>query len=235
MIRKLAFALALLNIGFSGLAHALGLGEANVTSSLNQPLRAEIELVSTKGLQDTEILPGLATREEFLKAGVDRVYFLSDLRFKVERNVQGNMVVILTTNKPVREPFLNFLVEVIWPSGRLLREYALLIDPPLFAEEPAAPAAAPVIQPREQETVGDRVSIPAPVATTSTRSAVAPGTYGATNSKDTLWDIATKARPDRSVSHQQVMLAIQDLNPNAFIGNNINRLKAGQEIGRAHV
>jgi len=230
MIRKLAFALALLNIGFSGLAHALGLGEANVTSSLNQPLRAEIELVSTKGLQDTEILPGLATREEFLKAGVDRVYFLSDLRFKVERNVQGNMVVILTTNKPVREPFLNFLVEVIWPSGRLLREYALLIDPPLFAEEPVAPVAAPVIQPREQETVGDRVSIPAPVATTSTRSAVAPGTYGATNSKDTLWDIATKARPDRSVSHQQVMLAIQDLNPNAFIGDNINRLKAGQVL-----
>lgn len=230
MIRKLAFALALLNIGFSGLAHALGLGEANVTSSLNQPLRAEIELVSTKGLQDTEILPGLATREEFLKAGVDRVYFLSDLRFKVERNAQGNMVVILTTNKPVREPFLNFLVEVIWPSGRLLREYALLIDPPLFAEEPVAPVAAPVIQPREQEAAGDRVSLPAPVATTSTRSAVAPGTYGATNSKDTLWDIATKARPDRSVSHQQVMLAIQDLNPNAFIGNNINRLKAGQVL-----
>lgn len=230
MIRKLAFALALLNIGFSGLAHALGLGEANVTSSLNQPLRAEIELVSTKGLQDTEILPGLATREEFLKAGVDRVYFLSDLRFKVERNAQGNMVVILTTNKPVREPFLNFLVEVIWPSGRLLREYALLIDPPLFAEEPVAPVAAPVIQPREQEAAGDRVSLPASVATTSTRSAVAPGTYGATNSKDTLWDIATKARPDRSVSHQQVMLAIQDLNPNAFIGNNINRLKAGQVL-----
>lgn len=230
MIRKLAFALALVNFGFSGLTHALGLGEVDVTSSLNQPLRAEIELVSTKGLQDTEILPGLATREEFLKAGVDRVYFLSDLRFKVERNAQGNLVVILTTNKPVREPFLNFLVEVIWPSGRLLREYALLIDPPLFAEEPAAPVAAPVIQPRAQEASGDRIAIPAPVATSVTRSAVAPGTYGATNSRDTLWDIATEVRPNRSVSHQQVMLAIQDLNPSAFIGNNINRLKAGQVL-----
>ena len=83
MIRKLAFAVAVLNLAFASMVHALGLGEAEVKSSLNQPLRAEIELVSVKGLQANEILPGLATREEFLKAGVDRVYFLSDLRFRV--------------------------------------------------------------------------------------------------------------------------------------------------------
>jgi len=232
MIRKLAFALTLL--GYAGLVNALGLGEAEVTSSLNQPLRAEIELVSTKGLQAAEILPGLATREEFLKAGVDRVYFLSDLRFTVEETSSGNLKVVLTTNKPVREPFLNFLVEVIWPSGRLLREYALLIDPPVFSEEPAAPVAAPVtrVAPQPVQSApqaparGDRVAMPAP----SSASPALSGTYGPTNSKDTLWEIAVKARPGRSVSPQQVMLAIQDLNPGAFIDGNINKLKEGQVL-----
>lgn len=229
MIRKLAFAVAVLNLAFASMVHALGLGEAEVKSSLNQPLRAEIELVSVKGLQENEILPGLATREEFLKAGVDRVYFLSDLRFTVEKNAAGNLVVILTSAKPVREPFLNFLVEVIWPSGRLLREYALLIDPPLFAEEPAAPVAAPSVT-RAPEPRADRVAIPAPAPVRQTESAPAANTYGPTESNDTLWDIATKVRPNRSVSPQQVMLAIQDLNPQAFIGNNINKLKAGQVL-----
>lgn len=229
MIRKLAFALSLLGVCFTGLVHALGLGEATVTSSLNQPLRAEIELVNTRNLELNEILPGLATREEFLKANVDRVYFLSDIRFKVESNKNGKMVVVLTTSKPVREPFINFLVEVIWPSGRLLREYALLIDPPLFNEDKAKPVQAPVTH---QQASGDVVTIPqaAPaksVGRTQANQGIAGQSYGPTNSKDTLWDIALKARPDRSVTPQQVMLSIQDLNPAAFINKNINKLKAG--------
>lgn len=235
MIRKLAFALSLLGMGFAGLVHALGLGEVNIKSSLNQPLNAEIELVSVKELGQAEILPGLATREEFIKAGVDRVYFLSDIRFKVEPNEKGDLVVVLTTNKPVREPFLNFLVEVIWPSGRLLREYSLLIDPPIFAEKAPAPVvAAPVIR---RTALGDTLAVPssqpAPVKqtiSTGSRSGAVPESYGKTTSRDTLWEIALKARPDRSVSPQQVMLAIQDLNPNAFIDNNINKLKEGQVL-----
>jgi len=234
MIRKLAFALSLLGACFTGLVHALGLGEATVQSSLNQPLTAEIELVNVSGLGIDEILPGLATREEFLRAKVDRVYFLSDLRFKVQKNEKGNLAVILTTTKPVREPFLNFLVEVIWPSGRLLREYALLIDPPLFSEKKAAPVQSPSISNVPNQTVvsGDvlKVSEPTQSVTSVATSGQGGGTYGATNSQDTLWDIAIKARPDRSVTPQQVMLSIQDLNPGAFINQNINKLKAGQVL-----
>lgn len=240
MIRKLVFALSLLGACFTGLVHALGLGEATVKSSLNQPLTAEIELVSAGELGIDEILPGLATREEFLRAKVDRVYFLSDLRFEVVENKQGNLAVVLTTTKPVREPFLNFLVEIIWPSGRLLREYALLIDPPLYSEEKALPVQAPTVtQPTidsastSQLNSGDQLSVPVP----STRSIAAVnstggigGTYGATTAKDTLWEIAVKARPNRTVTPQQVMLSIQDLNPKAFINKNINKLKAGQVL-----
>mgnify|MGYP000196776057 CR=1 FL=1 len=240
MIRKLVFALSLLGACFTGLVHALGLGEATVKSSLNQPLAAEIELVSIGELGIDEILPGLATREEFLRAKVDRVYFLSDLRFEVIENKKGNLAVVLTTTKPVREPFLNFLVEVIWPSGRLLREYALLIDPPLYNKEKVALVQTPVVsqgntvsQPVAETVSGDQLNIAEPaktsvaaINTTGQRG----GTYGATTSKDTLWDIAIKARPNRSVTPQQVMLSIQDLNPKAFINQNINKLKAGQVL-----
>ncbi len=232
MIRKLAIALSLLGMCFAGFVHALGLGEATVKSALNQPLNAEIELVNTAGLSINEILPGLATREEFQKANVDRVYFLSDLRFEVKTNSQGKAFIVLTSKKPVREPFLNFLVELIWPSGRLLREYALLIDPPLFTETTpvkAAPAAS------TYSTSGDVLKITnnAGVQKRSILESgekVSSGTYGPTTATDTLWEIALKARPNRSVSPQQVMLAIQNLNPDAFIDNNINKMKAGQVL-----
>jgi len=230
MIRKLTFALSLLGVCFTGFVHALGLGEVTVKSSLNQPLTAEIELVNSSELGVNEILPGLATREEFLKANVDRVYFLSDIRFNVETNADGKVVVVLTTKKPVREPFLNFLVEVIWPSGRLLREYALLIDPPVFTEEKTQavrPARA------SNTSNGDVLAVsPEPVSRSvlSPQNSVQGGVYGPTNANDTLWEIAIKARPNRKVTPQQVMLAIQDLNPDAFIQQNINKLKAGQVL-----
>lgn len=241
MIRKLVIALTLVSAGYAGYVQALGLGGAKVNSNLNQPLLAEIDLVNTGGLSDAEILPGLATREEFLKAGIDRVYFLSDIRFEVKPGADGAPKIILTTRKPVREPFINFLVEVIWPSGRLLREYALLIDPPVFAEDkpiaamPAsvssasdttsvaqAPAPGPVVR-----TTGDNVAVQSSVKPKA--GALAGNeSYGPTKKTDTLWEIATDVRPDKSVSPQQVMLAIQDLNPDAFIDDNINKLKAGQ-------
>lgn len=240
MIRKLAIALTIVSASYASVAQALGLGEAEVSSSLNQPLVAEIDLLSTGGLTDVEILPGLATREEFLKAGIDRVYFLSDIRFEVKPGDNGEPKIVLTTKKPVREPFLNFLVEVIWPSGRLLREYALLIDPPVYAEDkpiaatPASVAApAPVVQSAPlpsasapSSSTGDTVA----VRSVRPQSGALSGneSYGPTGSNDTLWEIATKVRPDSGVSPQQVMLAIQDLNPNAFIDNNINKLKTGQ-------
>ena len=232
MMRKLAVALSLVSVLGAGVVQALGLGEASVESTLNQPLKAEIELVNIRDLEDNEILPGLASREEFLKAGVERIYFLSDVRFEVQRNENGKMVVQLTTAKPVREPFLNFLVEVIWPSGRLLREYALLIDPPIYGEEPLAPVqqvqSAPALTTNQlpEIDVSDerpaRQNVSAPVAQSS------GDIYGPTNNSDTMWAIALKVRPDSSVTAQQTMLAIQDMNPDSFINGNINSLKKGQ-------
>ena len=109
-------------------------------SALNQPLVAEIELLEVRDLASNEVVPNLATAEEFSKAGVDRQYFLTDLKFTPVLKPNGKSVIRVTSNKPVREPYLNFLVEVLWPNGRLLREYTLLLDPPTYSPKPPLPS-----------------------------------------------------------------------------------------------
>ncbi len=239
MRRKLTAAIFTLSTLTSGLVHALGLGEATVRSSLNQPLNAEIELLSVNELTEREIITALASREDFLRANIERTYFLSDIRFKVEVKPGGGAVIRVSSTRPVREPYLNFLVEVNWPTGRLLREYALLIDPPTFSSEApaqvsAAPASAPAVsaQPATATQTRARAGTAgsgAPAATTSAPGRLAgAGEYGPTARNDTLWSIAMQTRPAGDISPQQMMLALQDANPDAFIDNNINRLKAGQ-------
>ena len=87
------------------------------------------------------MIPVLASLEEFNRAGIDRQYFLTDLKFTPVLRPNGKSVIQVSSSKPVREPYLNFLVEVLWPNGRLLREYTLLLDPPLYSPETAAAAA----------------------------------------------------------------------------------------------
>ncbi|WP_375738020.1 FimV/HubP family polar landmark protein [Pseudomonas boanensis] len=241
-VRKLVLAIAAASALTSGMAHALGLGEVTLRSSLNQPLVAEIELLEVRDLASAEVKPGLAPAEEFSKAGVDRQYFLSDLKFTSVIKPNGRSVIRVTSTKPVREPYLNFLVEVLWPNGRLLREYTLLLDPPLYSPQTAV-AAAPQIPvaaaaPVPRPVVEAAPVRTAPVAPAALRPAApAPAAPPArkaetdqyrTTSRDTLWDIAQRTRSGGSV--HQAMLAIQDLNPDAFIGGNINRLKSGQVL-----
>ena len=100
-----------------------------VHSALNQPLRADIALMDAAGLEEGELSASLATADEFSRAGVERVLFLDNLKFTAV--LRGNRRLIqVTSNKPVNEPFLNFLVQLNQPNGRLLREYTVLIDPP---------------------------------------------------------------------------------------------------------
>lgn len=226
MIRKFAVALFAVSSLSSSIAMALGLGEAKVNSALNQPLDAEIELVSVRDLEASEIFPSLAGTDQFLRAGIERHHFLGDLKFQVQFKGADKAVIKVTSNKPVREPFLNFLVEVVWPNGRLLREYALLIDPPMFANEAAAP-----VQPAAVTATATPAPRPAPVARQAiSGTSAGANVYGPTSSSDTLWKIASRHRPATHVTTQQTMLAIRDLNPDAFIDGNINKLKAGHVL-----
>jgi FimV-like protein len=146
-------------VTYSALAPALGLGDITLHSALNQPLRADIGLVDVGGLEEGELSISLATAEEFTRAGVDRVFFLNDLKFTPV--LRGNRSLIrVTSNKPVNEPFLNFLVQLNQPNGRLLREYTVLIDPP----------GSPGIVPAEDEPAASPQNSPFP----SVKPATAP-------------------------------------------------------------
>jgi pilus assembly protein FimV len=228
---------------------ALGLGELSLESFLNEPLKAHVDLLNTGNLHEDEIRIRLATKEDFEKLGLDRAYFLTSIKFEVSRDERGRAKIIITSDDPVLEPYLDFIVEARWPSGRLLREYTVLVDPPVFDQSTPVVSASK----RVAEVYGE----PEPVKkTTQTapetsgthvdikKSGLAPGEmpqrgYNAEASTtplagsrymirrdDTLWEVAMQARPEGASVHQ-TMLDIQRLNPSAFIDGNINRVKAG--------
>jgi FimV-like protein len=147
-------------VTYSALAPALGLGDITLHSALNQPLRADIALVDVGSLEEGELSVSLATADEFGRAGVDRVFFLNDLKFTPV--LRGNRSLIrVTSSKPVNEPFLNFLVQLNQPNGRLLREYTVLIDPP----------GSPGIVPADDVPVADQPNSPFPSVKPATASA----------------------------------------------------------------
>ena len=229
MIQRLLLLTATLAALFCGSAYGLGLGELRLESALNQEFKADIELTNTRGLAVDEILPNLASQEDFDRVGVQRNYLLTDLRFRITQGDNGKLFVRVTSNKPIIEPFLDFIVEVLWPSGRLLREYTVLLDPPIFGQQGVKPISPSQTFPMTTE----RRPVPAPperrqAAEEITQAGeIVDDEYGMTGAGDTLWTIAMKTRPDDSVSIQQTMLALQRANPEAFINDNINLLKAG--------
>lgn len=153
MRRYLALALASVLAAISVGALALGMGNIRLNSFLNQRLDAEIELVSAAGDELESLEIKLADRSAFERYGLERDPFLGNLQFRVVRRPNGTAYISVTSNEPVREPFLTFLVEADWSSGRLLREYTLLIDPPTFAsreQAPARQAQVPAVTPAPQ-------------------------------------------------------------------------------------
>ena len=129
----------------SNIAFTLGVGDITVKSALSEPLNAEIKLFSVRPGEGDNIRVSLATLKEFDKAGINRPLELSYLKFKIVEKGDGNAYIHVYSERPIREPFLDFLVDIDWPSGRLLREYTLLLDPPIFAQRKAAPVQAPVV------------------------------------------------------------------------------------------
>lgn len=201
-IRKLVLAMAAASALSSGMANALGLGELTLKSAQNQPLDAEIELLDVRDLKAAEVAPSLAPPEEFSKAGVAFPTYLEDLTFTPVINPNGKSVLRVTSSQPLPGPVVKFLVQVMWPQGRLLRDYSVLLD--------------------QAKAQGDK-----PAAGNVTPAMTGASNY-TTQRRDTLWQIA--ARNTQGGSIQQTMIAIQALNPDAFIGNNINQLKVGQVL-----
>jgi pilus assembly protein FimV len=229
-VRKLVLAIAAASALTSGMAQALGLGGLTVKSTLNQPLLAEIELTQVQDLNAAQVVPSLATSAEFAQAGVGRMAILDDLTFTPVVNPGGKSVLRITSTKPIRDPYVKFLVQVLWPNGRVLREYSLLLDPPKFSPQAAAAAAQlPSTAPSAAPAQAPAAQAPAPAPAQPPAAPAAPKYIEYTTANnDTLWEIAERVRNGGTV--QQTMLAIQALNPDAFIAGNINRLKKGQVL-----
>jgi pilus assembly protein FimV len=154
-------------------ANAVGFGGINVTSSLGQPLVAEIELVAVDKADKSSLNAHLASPEAFKGAGIDYPYSLPKLKFEVATHPNGVQYIKATTDQVVNEPFVSLLLELTWSSGRLLREYTFLLDPPGFvAEQPPAVAVKP-IEPVIESAVAPAPAIAeaAPVAASATLAA----------------------------------------------------------------
>lgn len=240
-------ALALLLISSSALA--LGLGEIRVKSAPGQPLLAEIPIISTEPGELEQLRAQLASPTTFERVGLPRpTGLVGNLDFAVALDEAGRPVIRVTTQEPVTVPVLNFLVEVDWGQGRLVREYSAMVDSPgavAAAAQPVidAPQAAPedaIVRPAEPpvaavEPAPPADAPPAPAPTTAApagaTAAVPPAPAAQAGDQLTVARGQTLSAIARDIgggsSLDQTMIALLRANPEAFIGGNINRLKQG--------
>ncbi|MNR77963.1 hypothetical protein D3C72_86490 [compost metagenome] len=234
-------------------AYAAGLGKLTVLSSLGQPLRAEIELTSVAPDELASLAPKLASADAFRQANIDFNPSLFSLRFAVEQR-GGQPIVRITSTQPMNEPFVDMLLELGGNKGRLVREYTFLLDPPEMRSSQAAqvapiaitpPPAARVIESRPEVAAAPvretppaaakpaprAVPPPAPAAAPAPapapKAAAAPVDEYQVKKGDTLAKIANQYRSG-GVSLDQMLVALYRANPDAFVGKNMNRLRAGQ-------
>ena len=229
MFRKLIL-LLVSSVGcYSAAVFAVGLGEYELKSGLNQPLKAEIKLLSAGDLGEHEIHASLASAAVFERVGVERPYFLNNIRFETVRTDSGELMVKMSTREPIKEPFLNFLVELNSPKERVIREYTFLLDPPIFDEttsstiEKTQAEQAPQAQTQQRQRPRQTTQQP-------TQASYTGSSYGPVSASDTLWSIASSVRPNSQVSIHQTLVAIYRANPEAFANGNINNLLRGKVL-----
>lgn len=221
---------------------AAGLGKLSLTSALGQPLSAEIDIVTTNKDEIPSLKASIASRDAFAQAGINYETFFSAIKVSIESRTNGNPYIKLSSPQAVNDPFLNLLVELNWASGRILREYAVLLDPaesaPKQIAAPSIPATvAPVVAAPQKDTPPaldssppkKTVSVknPKPAKTTTENTALqTTGTYGPVAPGDNLSAIARQVLP-AGVDLNQMLVALYRANRDAFIAGNMNLLKVG--------
>ena len=236
-LKKLTAAVASALV-LSSAAHAAGLGKLTVLSALGQPLRAEIELTSVSPDEASGLVAKLASPEAFKNANIEFNPALLSLRFNVEQR-GGRQFIRVSSSQPLNEPFVDLLLELSWNNGRLVREYTFLLDPAeLRATQQAQVAANEAARSRSEaasaERVRPQVQEAAPSAGERARSRRTPAERAASGSSeyrvkpgDSLGKIAAQVKP-AEVSLDMMLVALYRANPDAFMGNNMNRLKSGR-------
>ena len=247
----LASAVALLGSLAGFQAHALGLGRVTVQSALGEPLRAEIDIAEISADEASTLKAGVASPDAFKAAGLDYSTAVAEMQVSLQRRADGRPYLRLSSARAVTEPFVDLILEANWASGRIVRDYTMLFDPPNLRQsnnagaigQPTAPLVSRQASPATPSATG-LGSIPySPPASGPTRAAapairVAPPKVAApqkttstaqqvaVKAGDTAGKIAADIKP-ASVSLDQMLVALLRSNPDAFVGGNINRLKSG--------
>lgn len=217
-------------------ASALSLGRVMVQSALGEPLRAEVDILDINADEAASLNARVASPETFKNAGLDYNAALSSLKTSLQRRANGRSFLKLSSDHVVNEPFVDVILEASWSSGRIVRDYTLLFDPPSLRTPPVATPDKSQL-PQSEPTASTTPAVPTapkpapaakPVATSPGKSA--SQTAGETSVRvqpgQTAGRIAAAHKP-ASVSLDQMLVSMLRNNPNAFIGDNVNRIKAG--------
>lgn len=227
-------------------AQALSLGRISVQSALGEPLNAEIDIPEISAEEAASLKVQLASPANFRSAGLDYSPVLTGLRMVLQKRADGRSYLRLSSDRPVQEPFVDLILDAGWQSGRLVRNYTMLFDPPDMRPAPvarplsvpfSAPLSAPLpaAEPRVVQTprpvapaIPPVARQPAPVANAQTAAPVVGNARRlvTVRSGDTASRIAMRHKLS-NVSLDQMLVAMQRGNPNAFIEGNVNRIKAG--------
>ncbi len=230
-------------------AHALALGRVNVQSALGEPLRAEIDVPDINAEEAASLKANVASGDAFKAAGLEFNPALGNVQISLQRRPDGRAYLRLTSDRPINEPFVDLILEANWSSGRVVRDYTMLFDPPNLRAQAApgsvtspnvaapsavtAPRAAPVPSSASTSTAAaapSRVPAVRPAArpAPAPKAEQAPAKQGSVTTKagDTANQLAARYKP-AGISLDQMLVAMLSTNPNAFVDGNVNRLKKG--------
>ena len=257
MLRKTVVILTMMLCSMATQLYALELGTVTVESAVNQPLRMRVELLQLGDTRLQDIRVSMASSADFERFNINPDDFLSSIRFSVESSAQDNAITLISS-QIVREPSLSFILDTRWPNGRLLSEHTIFLELPVFDDQQSTYEVRQPVSRILQALTGAQAidaqpfvdssaaSILTAPSSTSSATSLQPEAIEVadesvepefveletieTSGGDTLSDIAQQVKPNTAVSMQQTMLALQELNPEAFADGNINRLFSGQVL-----
>lgn len=215
--------------------HAIGLGEMTVKSSLDQPFLAEIELLDVGSSPIVGIKVGVADPENFHQIGLERIAALSLLNFKIAKNAKGKFVIKVHSVERMTEPYMELVVDLIWPNGQLYKAYTVLLDPPGYQLVSTRAQSSPTYYKKASGYKAEPGVIDKTVITEVQHNPVSrqdsrKGTsYGPTVANENVWQIAQRYKTSEIIL-PQVVLAIVGANQEAFKEGNLNGLKTGVRL-----
>ena len=257
-LKQISLAICLAAMPFA--ADAAGLGKLTVVSGLGEPLSAEIELLSTTPEELSSLTAAIAPEEAYNVQGVERTAIHNAIKIEVAKKADGKPILKITTRQPVSDPFLDMLIQVDWSTGRLLREYTVLLDPPGYATQTAASPQSPATtsiggteedvsklpplqeqvplngatESRSGKSSGKKKSAGAKVAPVVSDSSESGESASSPSDHTTVRGdtLSTIALQNKieGVSLDQMLVGLYRANKDAFVGGNMNRLKVGQIV-----